>query len=303
MKQLSRWIAILGMTSATILAPALGRQLPAQALPEPQVMQILSVPMFVITDAKGEPLASQIPDPRNKSKQIQRLLFFVSPQDAQEALNFLRTKDPKVGNSAKVTLTSLSSILQFAKQNANAGINTQVLPNSTQLQAAVALLRQSGDIKEQGGQLVGKDGKPFPLSAPLFFVTNNQNEPIGLQRTIKENGKDKVVTAFPMFFSKQDAQMILDQSRKQDPKLVSTTKIHVAMLAGVMNFLLTNNDPATAQVELVPPRESREFLQRQGGGRPPAAAPGGRPPAAPGARPPAASPSPAAPAGPPARPK
>jgi hypothetical protein len=47
MKQLSRWIAILGMTSATILAPALARQLPAQALPEPQVMQILSVPMFV----------------------------------------------------------------------------------------------------------------------------------------------------------------------------------------------------------------------------------------------------------------
>jgi hypothetical protein len=305
MKFLSRWVAILGIASASLVYPAMGKHMSAYALPEQQAIQIFSsVPMFMITDAKGDPLVSTVPDPRDKTKKIQNLNFFVSPQDAQEALNRIRAKNPTIGSSAKITLTSLGNIFEFAKKNASANVKTQVLPSRAQLDAAMALLRQSGEVRDQGGQLVGKDGKPFPMSTPLFFVANNQNQPIGLERTIKENGKDKVVTSLPFFFSKQDAQNVLDQARKQDPKMAANTKINVTMLTNIMGAVLTSNDPSTGQFELVPPRESIEFMQRQqpAGG----AAPAGRPSAAPAApRPqaPAANPSPAAPAAPPARPK
>jgi nickel transport protein len=294
MKLLSRWIAILGITSASFVGPALARQLSALALPEPQVMQILStVPVFVLTDAKGTPLASTVPDPKDASKKVQLINFFVSPKDAQDVLNTLRTKNPTVGNTSKIMPTSLGAIAQFAKQNAGANVSTQVLPSRVQLEAAVAMLRQSGEVKEQGGQLIGKDGKPVQLSTPLFFVSNTKNEPVGIQTTVKENGKDKVVTSVPFFFSQQEAQTLLERLRKQDPSQASTTKIQVASLTSIVNFLMTSNDPAAGQLELVPANEALEFLQRQqpGGAAPPTAP--ARPAATPAApaRPPTAAPS------------
>jgi hypothetical protein len=137
---------------------------------------------------------------------------------------------------------------------------------------------------------VGKDGKPFQVSVPLFFIADAQTSaPLGLQRTVKENGQDKVINAFPFFFSKQDAQNILDQSRKQDPSLNGKTKIEVAMLPNIVSFLLSSNEPSASQFRLIPPRESLEFLQSQ-----PPAAPGAAPgavPALPPVRPPAAAPT------------
>jgi hypothetical protein len=174
----------------------------------------------------------------------------------------------------------------------------------------VTMLRQSGDVKDQGGQLVGKDGKPFQISTPLFVVTDAQNDPIALQTKVNENGKPKLVSSFPFFFSKQDAQLLLDQLRKRDPKLASTTKINVTMLTSVISTLFTNNSPTTAQVELVAANESLQYLQRlQGGGAPPArpaAAPGGRPAPAPATSPANQMPNvitPTGPAAPPIRPK
>jgi hypothetical protein len=311
MKLLSRWVAILGIASTTLVYPALGKHMSAQALPEQQALQILStVPLFMITDSKGEPLVAAVPDPKDKNKQIQRLNFYVSPKDAQDALNYLRTSNPAVGSNAKIAPMSLNSVLEFNRKNAAAGVMTQVLPSRAQVDAAVAMLRQNGDVKDQGGQLVGKDGKPFQISTPLFVVTDAQNDPIALQTKVNENGKPKLVSSFPFFFSKQDAQLLLDQLRKRDPKLASTTKINVTMLTSVISTLFSNNSPTTAQVELVAANESLQYLQRlQGGGAPPA-----RPAAAPGSRPapaPATSPAnqmpnvitPTGPAAPPIRPK
>jgi Tic22-like family len=303
MKLLSRWVAILGMTSASLLGPALGRQMSALALPEQQVMQMLApVPLFMITNAKGEPLAAATPDPKDKSKQVQVYWFFVSQQDAQKVVNDLKAQRPEVGNSARVSPASLSGVVQFAmriQKTPGSNLGVEIVPSRAQLDLAIALLRQDGDIKDQGGQLVGKDGKPFQPSVPLFFIADAQTSaPLGLQSTIKENGKDKVISSFPFFFKKEDLQAILDQSRKQDPTLANKTRIKVAMLPSILNILLTNNDPNLGQFELVPPRESIAFIQSQPAQPQPAPA-SGQPPAQPPARPTTA---PAAPARPPVAP-
>jgi hypothetical protein len=306
MKLLSRWVAIVGITSASLLGPALGRQMSAQALPEQQVMQMLApVPLFMITNPKGEPLAAALPDPKDKSKQVSIFLFFVSQQDAQKALTDFKTQNPAVGGSSKVSPISLSAAVQFAmrlQKTPGSNMGVEIVPSRAQLDAAVALLRQDGDVKDQGGQLVGKDGKPAQISVPLFFIADAQTSaPLGLQSTIKENGKDKVISSFPFFFSKEDLQAILEQSRKQDPTLASKTRIKVAMLPSILNILLTNNDPNLGQFELVPSAEARTFIQslpRPAAGQPPArpAAPPSAParPAAPTSPAAAPSPSPAA---------
>lgn len=292
MKSLFRWGALLGIASASIIAqPPFGQQMSAHALPEPQVMQILStVPVFTLVNSKGQTLTATQPNPRDPKKPLQVYLFYIDRRDAEAALAAMRKNNPTLAKTTQVGVVPLNSALQIAiessKKPAN-NIKVEILPNRSQMDAALAMLRQNGSIRDQGGQLVDKAGKPVSLSAPLFFVTNNKSEPLGLQRTFKENGKDKVVNVFPFFFSKQDAQAALELSRKQDGKLANSTKIETTLLSGLVNFLFTNNDPTTAQLELVPPRDSVEFIQGLRTNTPAPNRPtvGGAQPPAPAARP------------------
>jgi hypothetical protein len=304
MKLLARWGAILGIASASLIGPSIGRQMSALALPEPQVMQILSsVPMFMITNAEGKPLAATVPNPQDKTKQIQVYSFFVNPQDAQQVVESLRTSKPDVGRVARVTPTALSGVVQFAMQNAkqpNSTVGVEIVPNRAQLNSAIEILRQSGTLIDKGGQLTTKDGKPFQVSTPVFFVADSKtSNPLGAETTVKENGQDKKVRFVPFYFNRQEAQTVLEQSRKQDPALASSTKIDVVMLDTVVATLMNSNDPTVSQFQLVPSRESIEFIKRQpnSGGRPAApTAPGTRPPAtAPSAAPTAPTPAPTAP--------
>jgi hypothetical protein len=311
MKLLSRWVAVLGIASASLVYPAMGRQMSAQALPEQQVMQILSsVPLFMITNQEGAPVVAVVPSPQDKTKKVELYNFYVRQQDAQTALDALRTNQPDVGKVARISPVPLSRAVQFAMENAkkpNPSIAMQVVPGSDQLSAAISMLRQQGELVDKGGQLTTKDGKPFTPSAPLFYVMDSKTRGfLSFERTVKENGQDKKVQTIPFFFSQQDAQTILDQSRKQNPAQASTTKIEVISLENFINILLSNNEPAVGNFRIEAPRDSWEFLQRMqqsapAGGQPPAGRPAAPRPQAPPPQAPAAAPSPA-PAAPPARP-
>jgi hypothetical protein len=314
MKLLSRWVAVLGIASASLVYPAMGRQMSAQALPEQQVLQILSsVPLFMITNQEGAPLVDMIPNPQDKTKKVELYNFYVRQQDAQTVLDALRAKQPDVGKVARISPVPLSRAVQLAMENAkkpNPSIAMQILPGSDQLNAAISMLRQQGELVDKGGQLTTKDGKPFNPTAPLFYVMDSKTRGfLSFEGTVKENGQDKKVQTIPFFLSQQDAQSILEQSRKQNPTQASTTKIEVMSLDNFINILLSNNEPAFGNFRILAPRDSIEFVQRMqqsapAGGQPPA----GRPttpaaprPQAPRPQAPAAAPSPA-PAAPPARP-
>jgi Tic22-like family len=268
MKALVRWGAILSLVGSTVLGPSLAQQMSAIALPESQVIEQLSdVPLFILTDQKGAPFSQTIASPDDKTKQVMVYPFFVSQQDAQLRLNNLKTKQPDLAKVAKVTPVSLGKVLQFAldnqKKKANVGIN--IIPSKAQMDLAIAVLKQNGKIVDKGGQFVTKEGKPFDIGTPLFYVADAKTGgPLGLNVSVKEkNGQTKTDTFIPLYFDKQDLQTTLDGLKKQQPDLATTTRIDVWRLDDLVGTLLSSNDPSTGKLQLVPSKDSIDYVMQQ----------------------------------------
>lgn len=267
MKRLVRWAAILSLVSGSLMGPSLARQMSAFALPEKQVFeQLKNVPLFMLSNQQGQPLTYSAPNPTDKTKQVQIFTFFVSQQDAQAALTSLKTSKPDLGKLAKITPASLSGVLQFAlegkKQNSNVGVD--IVPNRQQLDSAVTLLKQSGELVDKAGKLVTKAGQPFQGGTPLFYVVDSKTGgPIAVEVTSQENGQKKTLRVVPFYFSNQDLQTELAQAKKVRPELATTTKVSVVMLDTLMSTMLSNNDPSISQFQLVPARDSVDFILKQ----------------------------------------
>lgn len=267
MKAFVRWGAILGLVSSSFLAPALTGRLVANALPEQQVVeQLQTIPLFMITNQQGVPLTQTIPNPSDKTKEVQVYTFFVAQQDAQTALTTIKTSNPDIGKQAKISPVSLGNVVKLAlesrKQKASVEVN--ILPSQQQFQAAVAILKQNGQLVDKNGQLVTKDGKPFPGGTPLFYGTDSKTGGLlSVEGVFKDNGQDKKVSIVPFYFDKQALQTDLDQAKKQNPQLTATTKIEVVMLDALLSTMLSSTDTSVGQFQLVPNRDSIEFIQKQ----------------------------------------
>lgn len=170
MKRLAHLGVLAGLVSSLWLAPAISRYDIATALPEEQVLRILNnVPIFMITNDKGEPLTFEMPNPQDQSKKIQVFTFFVNQQDAQTALNTIKTQQPGCGSRG----AGLGSRSQWGGENCprkpkNPAIGVDIIPSRPQLEAAVNLLKQSGDLVERDGKILTKDGRPFMGGTPSF---------------------------------------------------------------------------------------------------------------------------------------
>jgi hypothetical protein len=281
MKALVRWGAILSLVSSTVVGPSLAQQMSAIALPESQVIEQLSeVPLFVLTDQKGAPFSRTFTNPNDKTKQITFFPFYVSQQDAQLSLDTLKSKQPEVGKIARVTPVSLGKVIQFALENQKkkANVSIEIIPSKAQMNSAIALLKQSGKIVDKGGQLATKEGKPFDIGTPLFYVADAKTgAPVGLTASVKDkNGQTKTDTFIPLYFDKQDLQTTLDGLKKQQPNLATTTRIDVWSLTDLVGMLLNSNDPSTSKLQLVPSKDSFNYVmqQQKGAG---AVAPGAAP--------------------------
>jgi Tic22-like family len=270
MKKFVHWAAILGLVGGSVIGPALTQQMSALALTETQVFeQLKQVPLFMLTNQEGQPLTYSAPNPANpadKTKQVQVYTFFVSQLDAQAALTSLKTSKPDLGKLAKVTPAALSGVLQFAlegkKQNSNVGVD--IVPNRQQLDSAVTLLKQSGELVDKAGKLVTKAGQPFPGGTPLFYVADSKTGgPIAVEITSQQNGQKKTLRVVPFYFSNQDLQAELAQAKKTRPELATTTKVSVVMLDTLMSTMLSNNDPSISQFQLVPARDSIDYILKQ----------------------------------------
>lgn len=243
---LIHWSAVLGLLGSSLLGPSMLRNTPAIALPEKDVLErIQAVPVFAITDTKGAPILASVPDQKDNTKIA---TFFVSHQDAQTAVNKIKSTNPKVGNIAKVTPVSLRQAYELArdtKKNKQEKIAFQFLPTQQQVDTAVSLLKQKGKKVEQFN------------GVPLFYAIGGSGKDKGLL-TVSQNNKQMI----PFFFNQQDLKAMLDQLKKQDSKL-NVTQIEVTTLGQVVDSMLKNNDAALNQVMLVPAKESVDFVQSQ----------------------------------------
>jgi hypothetical protein len=262
MKSLVRLGLTLSLLGGAVFGPTLVNTPRAVALPQEDALKKLEpIPVFVITNKERVPILGSVANPKDKTKQVQFMTFFMSQQDAQGLVNTLKSQKPDIGKNAQVIALSLRQAYDFKTKN-KAKADTLVfefLPPKQQLDAAVAVLKQNG-----------KDIKEFN-DIPLFYATGGKDK--GLL-TI-EQGKNKVI---PFYFNKQDLQGMLDQLKQKDPKLSSTTTVQVTTLSQIVESLMKDNSSGIQQITLVPDRTALEYvLQQQKGSAQPApkAAPGG----------------------------
>ncbi len=267
MKRLARFGVLASLIGGMWVAPAITRQMVAQALPQEQVLQQLSnVPIFMITNSKGEPLTYTVPNPTDKNKQVQVYTFFISKQDAEATITSLKKQQPDVGNNARVSAASLSGAIKAALDGQkNPTLGVDIIPSRVQLEKAIALLKATGDLQEKDGKLLTKDGQPFRGGTPLFFVADTASgNPIAIEAQVQENGQNKTMRFVPFYFDNAQLQTELDTAKKTNPELAKNTSIRVVMLDMLVATLLSSSDPAVGQIQLVQtPDAIQSALQMQ----------------------------------------
>jgi hypothetical protein len=280
MKSIVRLGLTLSLLGGTVFGPSLMYTPAAFAMPEADALKRLeAIPVFTLTDAKGMPILVSLVNPKDKAKQPNIALFFMSQQDAQAQLSTLKAQKPDIGKDAKILAMSMRAAYDIkVKNKAKADtLLVEFLPPKQQVDAALAILKQNG-----------QDVKKFPNDIPVFFATSGD----GKGYLTLEQGKDKIV---PFYLSKQDLQVMLDQLKQQDPKLSTTTKIQVTTLSRVLDSLIKDNSAGIQQITLVPDRSALQFAIQQQGGQKGSPKPGAAAPAKPGTAAPAAKPATSAP--------
>ncbi|MCC3418034.1 MAG: hypothetical protein JGK24_23515 [Microcoleus sp. PH2017_29_MFU_D_A] len=261
MKSLVRLGAILGIVGCTLLGPSPIAKMSALALPVPQVVEKLSpVPVFTITDGQNAFFITTVPKQgQGQTGNASVARIFISQKDAQAFVDQLKTGNPQLAASARVTPVSLGEIYRLAQENK--GKPDQVLfafiPAAQQVQSAKTILQQTG---QQVNELNG---------VPLFLARGG---PENGYLTIQRGGKEEL----PLFFNKEDLQEMVERFKQQQPNVTATIKIEVANLERILEALGTENDPSLSQMILIPSRESLEYLrsrQPAGAGQNPQAAP------------------------------
>ncbi|XZO01675.1 MAG: Tic22 family protein [Microcoleus sp.] len=246
MKSLVRLGAILGIMGSTLLGPSPIGNMSALALPEPQILEKLrSVPVFTITDAQGAPLIASVPKQgQGQTGNASVAGIFISQKDAQAFVDKLKTSNPQLAASVRVTPVSLGEIYQITQ--ANKGKPDEVLfayvPTPQQVQLAKTVLQQTGQqVNEFNG-------------VPLFLARGGpENGYLTIQR-----GQEEVI---PLFFNKEELQGMVERFKQQQPSVTTAIKIEVVNLESVLEALRTENDKFLTQLMLIPSRESVEFVR------------------------------------------
>lgn len=249
MKSMVRWGATLGLAGSAIIGSSFIGSMGALALPQEQIVQKLGpVPVFTITDQKGAPLVASVPNEQNNGQNQQPKSIagvFINQQDAQAFVEQLKTKNPELAQSVKVVPVSLGEVykLDQANQNKPNSLDFTYVPSKQQVDAALALLKQTGQNQNQFN------------GTPLFVAKAGKEQKGYLTITRAEQ------QVIPFFFNKEELQTMLDSFKQKQPDLASTVEIQVVNLEGVLQTLQKSNDQQLNQIMLVPPQESIEFVR------------------------------------------
>ncbi|MDM9581239.1 MULTISPECIES: Tic22 family protein [unclassified Nostoc] len=267
MKSFIRLGATLGIAGSVFLTglsgignlPGMGN-LEAIALPQDQVVKKLQeVPVFTLTNPKGEFVVLSRNNANNASKPVSQVGFFISKQDAQKFLdNRLKKENPQLASTLQVRPLSLADyykIVQESKKKSDSVIYTLV-PTQQQVASATSMLNQNG---KKGEQFNG-----IPLFVPKFKKDNSYLT-IPLAK-----GNERYI---PFFFEKEQAVALLEEFKKAVPKEGANTEIQVVDLYGVMEALNSSSDPSINKIVLYPSRESINFIRSLAPNQSPAAKP------------------------------
>jgi hypothetical protein len=247
MKSLIRWGATLGLIGSAFLGGVLSFVMPAWALNEDQIVEKLrEVPVFTITDAEGSPLVASI---TNGDNTVTESFFFISHSDAEAFIERLKTEQPDLAQTVKVTPYSLAQVYLIGQKIAETEGNNQeeapdslrLIPTQSEVQEAISILQTNGE-----------DVQEFP-GVPIFLPKIGDDSYLSIQEGEKQ--------WIPMFFDRSQLENALAQFKQEQPDLADSVSIEVTVLEGVIQNMKDSDDPELEKLLLVPPQETIDFLQ------------------------------------------
>ncbi|MGB7441544.1 MAG: Tic22 family protein [Coleofasciculaceae cyanobacterium] len=268
MKSLICKSAVLYLVGSALLGSFLIENLPALALPAQQtqkqaqqgggpskeriglvIEKLLRVPVFMIMNAEGKPLADTV---RNNNQDIVVTPVYMSGQEAQAFITKLRNlngNDPKLSQIVTVAQTlevkplPLASIYQEILDNTNDPNRLGFIfdPVDQDYQAAMQLRSQSGQSTEDF------------TGVPLFLVSPGPDKPY-LRIQIGEGDNSEEI--IPVHLGKKEAESLLNQVKTQFPE----ASIQVVEIDEVIRAMLGAEDPWVNKVRFIPTGESVEFF-------------------------------------------
>lgn len=236
MKSLIQRIATLSLVGGTLLGSLFVGGLRALALTQEQIVDKLStVPVFIIVDGEGRSLMAAA---SNGEESVEVPLVFIDGEGAEGFLENAQQNNEPFATEARVASIWLGDLYQQAQSQGGDTTDFAYIPSPEELQSAQA---------EAGEEFAG---------VPLFVARLNGGYlPVQL-------GEETLV---PMFFSREDLQVLIDQFEQQNTSEDANVEIEVVALEAVLQKMQTpDNDELNQLLEVVrlfPDSDVVEFIR------------------------------------------
>ncbi|GAB4228701.1 MAG: hypothetical protein Kow00121_57660 [Elainellaceae cyanobacterium] len=243
MKALIRWSTTLAIAGSILLGSALVSTPRALALTDEQVMQRLqSVPVFTLTRDE-ESLLLLSPDTEASENAAPTMTIFLSHENAENFLRYLKENDPENTEQASILLLSLADVYQIAQESSTEGerLSLAFVPMEDQVQAARTIIQQNGENAEEF------------QGVPVFYPVSAEDGSL----LTRLQGEQEVI---PMFLEQEQLQSWLGQIEQNQPELVNNIKVEVGSLENLIRNLQASDQAELNQIYIVPPQETVDFI-------------------------------------------
>jgi hypothetical protein len=236
MKHLGLGVAI-GLVGSAVLAVQ-----PIHALSDAQIIEKLQgIPVITLTDKSGAPLVAQLND---KQKGLYTEVY-LGQKEVKATLQRLQNTNPAIAKQLQMRVVTLGEV--YKSQVSTAGdkkLNVLVVPSEAQVKSAIIILRKNDPNKAQ--QFDG---------VPLFVGV--AGKPKGYVSINSTQDKKRII---PIFFDKEQLQLVLDKFKKDQPTLAPTLDIQVISLDSLLTQMRSKNEPFYGQIVLARSREMAEYV-------------------------------------------
>lgn len=230
-----------GLIAATLHTPQ------ALALSEDELLDKYSeVPVFVVADADGGYVTSVIDLPNDGEGNVALLRVFFSEADVLSFVQQIRQEEPRFNQGGSVGVIDLASVHRIAKQEQELPIKLVFIPQAEALEAARSIDSDFGSGMANSLALI-----------PLFALQDASGNYLSVSFGNEGEREDSI---FSMFFSKQDADSVLEAIQESSSDLPEVN-IGVVSLAELSVDLLSSDDEEFDRVRFLPDSEVINHIQ------------------------------------------
>ncbi len=240
---------VCGLLGGGLMGVALHAS-PAVALSEEDLLdKFAKVPVFVLVDSSGGYITPISDPPNDGLGNVALLQVFFSEADVVSFVEDIRTDNPRFNQGGSVGVVDLATVHRLAREDREIPLKLIFIPQEDDFEAAVALDSEFG-------------GAVSSSLVPLFALQDASGNylPLSVSRDSESSEAEEAETIFSMFFSKQDADNVLNTLQQSNPDL-SQVSVGVVSLADVSSDFLSTDNDAFQMIRFLPDSEVINHIQ------------------------------------------